>query len=72
VCSSGFRAVVVIADDGHAGHTVGMVTAAVACDRSAPRFQESLKVANLPHASKAFGEGLAGMAQDSEKQEAIL
>ena len=45
VCSSGFRAVVVIEDDWHDGHAVGSVRALVGRGRSPKRFHESYDAA---------------------------
>jgi len=69
--SSGFLAVVEMADDSHAGHATGTVAMPASRDRSAPRFQGS-KEFTVTLTQKSFGEGLARMAQGSEKQERQL
>ena len=54
--------------DAHAGHAAGTVIGAASRDRFASRFQGSKEfTVTLTH--NGFGEGLAGMAQGSEKQE---
>jgi hypothetical protein len=73
VFSSGFRTVVVIADDRHAGQAIGSVAVAVDDDRLVAPFQNSCDFTAtptqrgaarlqscIPHA-KGFGEGWAGM-----------